>query len=231
MLLPLAVPVAVCEAVEDVAHGVEVADQVAERRLARRSQGRRRPDRGPAPGVGGDRDRRQRRDRRRRLPRRPALAGHLDRRRRHGRRDARDAVSDALGRWVDAPAEEVLAEFRRRDALLGREIAWEGAGTAPASARWPASTSAATWWSSRRTASPSRWAPAKSPCASRADSEPSHRRTSGAVLGSAACSEVGRRGSRSSASARPATWRAASRSGSSSRLRPGSRLRRTRARS
>ena len=40
----------------------------------------------------------------------------------------RDAVSRALGRWVDAPADEVLAEFRRRDALVGREIAWEGGG-------------------------------------------------------------------------------------------------------
>ncbi len=43
----------------------------------------------------------------------------------------RDAVSDALGRWVDAPAAEVLAEFRRRDALVGREIAWEGGGIDP----------------------------------------------------------------------------------------------------
>jgi biotin-(acetyl-CoA carboxylase) ligase len=43
----------------------------------------------------------------------------------------RDAVSNALSRWVDAPAEEVLAEFRRRDALVGREVAWEGGGIDP----------------------------------------------------------------------------------------------------
>lgn len=40
----------------------------------------------------------------------------------------RGAVSAALGRWVEAPEERVLAEFRRRDALAGREIGWEGAG-------------------------------------------------------------------------------------------------------
>ena len=40
----------------------------------------------------------------------------------------RDALSTALGRWVEAPDDRVLAEFRRRDALAGREIAWEGAG-------------------------------------------------------------------------------------------------------
>jgi BirA family biotin operon repressor/biotin-[acetyl-CoA-carboxylase] ligase len=38
------------------------------------------------------------------------------------------AVSAALGDWVDAPDERVLAEFRRRDALAGRVIGWEGAG-------------------------------------------------------------------------------------------------------
>jgi BirA family transcriptional regulator, biotin operon repressor / biotin---[acetyl-CoA-carboxylase] ligase len=43
----------------------------------------------------------------------------------------RDAVSAALGRWVEAPDAEVLAEFRRRDALRGREVSWEGAGVEP----------------------------------------------------------------------------------------------------
>ena len=51
VLLPLAVPVAVCEAIESVAPG-RGADQVAERRLDRRGEGRRRPDRGPAARTG-----------------------------------------------------------------------------------------------------------------------------------------------------------------------------------
>jgi BirA family biotin operon repressor/biotin-[acetyl-CoA-carboxylase] ligase len=43
---------------------------------------------------------------------------------------AGDALSERLGEWVDAPAERVLAEFRARDALAGRRVAWdEGAGS------------------------------------------------------------------------------------------------------
>jgi BirA family biotin operon repressor/biotin-[acetyl-CoA-carboxylase] ligase len=41
---------------------------------------------------------------------------------------ARRALDSALGRWVEAPAERILAEFRERDALKGRQIGWEGAG-------------------------------------------------------------------------------------------------------
>jgi BirA family transcriptional regulator, biotin operon repressor / biotin---[acetyl-CoA-carboxylase] ligase len=41
------------------------------------------------------------------------------------------ALNEALGRWVDAPADRVLAEFRARDALRGRAVAWEqGEGVA-----------------------------------------------------------------------------------------------------
>ena len=40
------------------------------------------------------------------------------------------AVNRALGEWVAAPPERVLAEFRERDALAGRPVAWEGAGDA-----------------------------------------------------------------------------------------------------
>lgn len=43
----------------------------------------------------------------------------------------RDALSAALGRWVEAPQSEVLEEFRRRDAIAGREVAWEGGGADP----------------------------------------------------------------------------------------------------
>ena len=41
---------------------------------------------------------------------------------------ARRALDAALGAWVEAPAPEVLGEFARRDALRGREIGWDGAG-------------------------------------------------------------------------------------------------------
>lgn len=41
------------------------------------------------------------------------------------------ALNEALGRWVDTPGERVLAEFRARDALGGRRVAWgEGEGVA-----------------------------------------------------------------------------------------------------
>jgi BirA family biotin operon repressor/biotin-[acetyl-CoA-carboxylase] ligase len=47
------------------------------------------------------------------------------------RNNAREALDAALGRWVDAPRDEVLAAWRSRDALLGREVSWEdGTGTA-----------------------------------------------------------------------------------------------------
>ena len=45
--------------------------------------------------------------------------------------EALAALNRELGRWVDAPRDEVLAEYRRRDGLRGREIEWaEGSGTA-----------------------------------------------------------------------------------------------------
>lgn len=40
----------------------------------------------------------------------------------------RNLLSAALGRWVEAPEERTLSEFRRRDALHGRQVGWEGAG-------------------------------------------------------------------------------------------------------
>ena len=44
---------------------------------------------------------------------------------------ARDAVCAALARWVGAPHREALDAFRNRDALAGRRIGWTGAGTDP----------------------------------------------------------------------------------------------------
>ncbi len=42
-----------------------------------------------------------------------------------------EALSRQLNRWVYAEQDEVLAEWRRRDGLLGREISWEdGSGVA-----------------------------------------------------------------------------------------------------
>jgi BirA family biotin operon repressor/biotin-[acetyl-CoA-carboxylase] ligase len=35
-------------------------------------------------------------------------------------------LSGRLGAWVDASPEDILAAWRERDALLGREVAWEG---------------------------------------------------------------------------------------------------------
>lgn len=39
---------------------------------------------------------------------------------------ARQELDAALGRWVGADRDEVLAEWRARDALLGREVSWDG---------------------------------------------------------------------------------------------------------
>ncbi len=43
---------------------------------------------------------------------------------------ALDAVCERLASWVDAPAERLHPEFERRDALAGRPVSWEGAGGA-----------------------------------------------------------------------------------------------------
>jgi BirA family transcriptional regulator, biotin operon repressor / biotin---[acetyl-CoA-carboxylase] ligase len=45
-----------------------------------------------------------------------------------GTASVREALDECLGEWVEAPAADVLAAFRERDVLAGREIAWEGAG-------------------------------------------------------------------------------------------------------
>jgi BirA family biotin operon repressor/biotin-[acetyl-CoA-carboxylase] ligase len=42
--------------------------------------------------------------------------------------DVRDAVSEALGVWLDAPEDQLLSAYRSRDALAGRRISWDGAG-------------------------------------------------------------------------------------------------------
>jgi BirA family biotin operon repressor/biotin-[acetyl-CoA-carboxylase] ligase len=48
-----------------------------------------------------------------------------------GVRRAHGALNEALGRWVGASDDEVLAAFRARDALCGRQISWDaGEGVA-----------------------------------------------------------------------------------------------------
>jgi biotin-(acetyl-CoA carboxylase) ligase len=50
----------------------------------------------------------------------------------HGVRveDALEAVNERLGQWVEAEPHGVLDAYRERDALRGREVLWEGAGSA-----------------------------------------------------------------------------------------------------
>jgi BirA family biotin operon repressor/biotin-[acetyl-CoA-carboxylase] ligase len=43
-----------------------------------------------------------------------------------GIREGRDAVNESLARWVDAPADRILEAYRRRDALSGRAVSWNG---------------------------------------------------------------------------------------------------------
>jgi BirA family biotin operon repressor/biotin-[acetyl-CoA-carboxylase] ligase len=45
-----------------------------------------------------------------------------------GTEEALAALCDRLDEWVDADRDRILAEFRDRDALRGREIGWVGAG-------------------------------------------------------------------------------------------------------
>lgn len=130
-LLPLAVPVAVCEAIESLAP-VRCAIKwpndvwIGERKVAGVLIEARPPD-WAVIGIGvnvaiDDRD----------FPgdlRWPATSiGHGVAVGAVG-----DAVSVALGTWVEAPAEATMAGFAERDALRGREIAWDGGGGEPGS--------------------------------------------------------------------------------------------------
>jgi BirA family biotin operon repressor/biotin-[acetyl-CoA-carboxylase] ligase len=45
--------------------------------------------------------------------------------------EAREALTGALTRWIEADEDAVLADFERRDALQGREVHWQGAGDPP----------------------------------------------------------------------------------------------------
>jgi BirA family transcriptional regulator, biotin operon repressor / biotin---[acetyl-CoA-carboxylase] ligase len=125
-LLPLAVPLAVCEAVESLAPlecRVKWPNDVwiSERKVAGVLLEARPPD-WAVIGVGlnleiGDEE----------FPpelRWPATSvGHgVD------SAAALAAVNDRLGPWVDAAPARVLEEFAGRDALRGRQVRWDGAG-------------------------------------------------------------------------------------------------------
>jgi BirA family biotin operon repressor/biotin-[acetyl-CoA-carboxylase] ligase len=132
-LLPLAVPLAVCEAVESLApvpclvkwpNDVWTAAGDRERRKLAGILIEARPPAWAVIGIGlnvaiADDE----------FPadlRRPATSiGHGV-----AVGDALEAVNEALGPWVAAPPADVIAEYRRRDALEGREVSWEGAGDA-----------------------------------------------------------------------------------------------------
>ena len=140
-LLPLAVALAVCEAAEDLPPEIECRVkwpndvQVEGRKLAGILIEARPPGR-----LGGDRRRPQPLDRARGLPTPPARDGDIAHRGRapgpcSTRRGssppslpakpprARLATSPD---WTEADQEEVLAAWRRRDALHGREVSWDG---------------------------------------------------------------------------------------------------------
>jgi BirA family biotin operon repressor/biotin-[acetyl-CoA-carboxylase] ligase len=128
-LLPLSVPLAVCEAAEELAQ-VECALKwpndvwIGERKLAGvLIEGRPEED-WAVIGIGLNID----------IPEGsfPAeLRSTATSLREVGFAAALDAVNAALGRWVDEDTPRVLAEFRRRDALAGRRISWsDGSGVA-----------------------------------------------------------------------------------------------------
>jgi BirA family transcriptional regulator, biotin operon repressor / biotin---[acetyl-CoA-carboxylase] ligase len=127
-MLPLAVPIAVCEVAETLAP-VECAVKwpndvwLGERKLAGVLIEARPPDWavigvGLNLGIADDE-----------FPddlRWPAVSlGHGV-----GTDQALAALRESLGRWVAAEPDEVASAFAARDALRGREVAWEGAGGA-----------------------------------------------------------------------------------------------------
>jgi BirA family biotin operon repressor/biotin-[acetyl-CoA-carboxylase] ligase len=129
LLLPLAVPIAVCEAAESLRP--EVACQIKwpndvwleERKLAGILIEARPQDGWAVIGVGINLSVEP--DEFPAELRWPAISLGV------GREAARVALDSALDRWVEEDAGTILSEWRARDALRGREIAWhDGSGTA-----------------------------------------------------------------------------------------------------
>jgi BirA family transcriptional regulator, biotin operon repressor / biotin---[acetyl-CoA-carboxylase] ligase len=129
-LLPLAVPLAVCEVAEGLRPGVECKVKwpndvhLDGRKLAGILIEARPQDEWAVLGIGlnltigADEFPEELRARATSL-----FAGTCD--------EARVGLSEALGRWVEADSGTILAEWRERDTLLGREVSWErGTGVA-----------------------------------------------------------------------------------------------------
>ncbi|MGH2925317.1 MAG: biotin--[acetyl-CoA-carboxylase] ligase [Solirubrobacterales bacterium] len=151
-LLPLTVPIAVCEAVESLAPlecHVKWPNDVLVRQPEMAGAGD--PTAGRKDHAGADPDPRWRKLAGVLIEARPPdwavigiglnlsiEAGELpsDLRRPaasvgHGveQAEALAAVCERLGSWIDAPDERLREEFARRDALAGRAVSWEGAGS------------------------------------------------------------------------------------------------------
>lgn len=125
LLLPLAVPLAVCEAAEELQPGVECAIKwpndiwVEGRKLAGVLIEAKPQDGWAVIGVGLNLA-----IERSEFP--PELQETAASLRGVSIDAARTALDVALERWVGADREVVLAAWRARDALRGREIAWDG---------------------------------------------------------------------------------------------------------
>ena len=136
LMLPLAVPLAVCEVAEALRPGLECGVKwpndvlVAGRKLAGILIEARPQDGWAVIGVGlnlriaPDEFPPELRDTATSIwpdtPGAVPFARHAD------IRNSSGVLSERLGAWVEASADEVLAAWRERDALVGREIAWEG---------------------------------------------------------------------------------------------------------
>ena len=127
-LLPLAVPLAVCDAIESVAP-VSCRVKWPNDVWIERVQGRGGADRGAAARLGGDRGRRERRDRRGRVSRATCAGPRPRSGTASSVAEVREALNEALAARVEEAQDETLAAFRERDALLGREMRWVGAGS------------------------------------------------------------------------------------------------------
>jgi BirA family transcriptional regulator, biotin operon repressor / biotin---[acetyl-CoA-carboxylase] ligase len=140
-LLPLAVPLAVCEVAETLRPGVECKVKwpndihLDGRKLAGILIEARPQDGWAVLGVGFNLTipaadfPEELRDRATSLFDEPRAVGNLS----YGRitNSAREALSERLAEWLAADEATVLAAWRERDALLGREVSWEkGSGVA-----------------------------------------------------------------------------------------------------
>ena len=128
-LLPLAAAVAVCEAIAPIEAQIKWPNDVwVERRKVAGILLEGRPQEGWAViGIGLNVRTSEFPEELRERATSLALAGVSD----ASVAEVRAALVDALARWIAAPAAEVLAAWRARDALLGSRVAWSGGtGTA-----------------------------------------------------------------------------------------------------